>query len=267
MLEINLKRYNYKMKIIISLVGNIRESVKILDLKESINFLIRQFKDYDFQIIIFTWKNNYFNLKEELRNLVEIKEYNPLDNLDTYQKINNFSNKDKNKILKIMEKNNGKKEEKSFQRGSPGGFINAYNMYYLRKKCVKYINENYPDSYLFLLRSDCRWDFKNRINKWIENKFYHAANLRTWREGDEDSKKESRKNGCYNKPHLPISDQHSIGNTSILYKFYNMEDNEISNLFARCHNIESSMDLRLKDLKIERKIQKVTQTDFYLFSS
>ena len=139
-----------------------------------------------------------------------------------------------------------------------GSFINGYKMYYLRKECIKYIKEKLGENYVFMLRIDCRWDFKNNITIWINN-HYNVHNLRIWRKGEE-------KHNLYNKPHLPISDHSSIGKCGLLYKIYNMSDREISRLFYKSINIEQSLFNRLKDININIKIHNVNQNDFYLYS-
>ena len=73
------------MKIIIALVGNLRHHNTIKYLEENITFLKKQFYNFDYKIIIFTWEGYNLNLKN-----VMIKEYRKLNDKEIIKNISNF---------------------------------------------------------------------------------------------------------------------------------------------------------------------------------
>ena len=220
------------MKIILAFVGRYSSkevSIDDTDFIELIQFYKKQFDNYDVHIKLFTWNTNI-----EIDNVIEIHKYDE----PSKEYIN----------------------EKRFIYG--GSFINIYKMFTLRKYAMKYIYENYKDSYVFLLRPDNYLDLGD-IKKWIKPNVYLTYLRRAWRSKYHP---ETLKHNLYNKPHMPITDLISVGDCKLLYDFYNMDNITINKLFQMSHSAEDSIFNRLNNLKIKHHVIDIDCKNNYLIS-
>ena len=240
------------MKIIICIVGNyLPHTIDFKVFKENILYLKKIFNNYDYEMVFFTWNLEDINLIKNIKTNINMIMYDKLDPLTILNKISNFKNRNKTKFYNYL-----------INKGySPGGSpMNVYCMYYLRKIAMNYINNNYPDSYTFLIRPDMHIEF-NDINKWINKNTYNTILYRCWRLYNNN-------HDGYGRPHNPISEQISVGDTNLLYKFYDMNDNEIYKLFEISHNLEDSIYNRLNKLKIKYIRHNIPTVDnMWLFST
>lgn len=236
------------MKIVLAFVGRYSSkevSIDDTDFIELIQFYKKQFDNYDVHIKLFTWNTNI-----EIDNVIEIHKYDEPSKEYIIENIDNFKNR--NKDLHINEKN--------FIYGA--SFINIYKMFTLRKYAMKYIYENYKDSYVFLLRPDNYLDLGD-IKKWIKPNVYLTYLRRAWRSKYHP---ETLKHNLYNKPHMPITDLISVGDCKLLYDFYNMDNITINKLFQMSHSAEDSIFNRLNILKIKHQVIDIDCKNNYLIS-
>lgn len=225
------------MKISIALVGNyLPHRIEYNMFENNINFLKEQFKDYDFEIYIFIWKLHDNELINKISKLAKLYMNDSLDPSVIANNISCFKNCKHDKSFNLDYIN---------KHGTPlgGSYINIYNMYYLRKIALQKLKD--ISDYTFLLRVDLRIDFIN-IEDWISNNMYHTIKYRAWR-----NIAECLNHNLYGCEHIPISDHCSIGETQLLLKFYNMDDNEINNLFQISQSAEDSILNRLRQLNIK----------------
>jgi hypothetical protein len=236
------------MKIVLAFVGRYASkevSIDNTDFTELIKFYKKQFIKYDVDIKLFTW-----NTDVEIPNVIEIHKYDEPNIEYIIQNINNFKNKGKDLHI----------NEKRFIYGA--SFINIYRMFILRKYAMEYIHEHYKDSYVFLLRPDNHLDFGN-LKQWIKPNEYVTYLRRAWRT---KYYPHVLKHDLYNKPHVPITDLISVGDSKLLYDFYNMDNNNINKLFSVSASAESSIFNRLHDLKIQHRAVDIDCKNNYLIS-
>ena len=241
------------MKIQLCLVGNYLEKhIKFDEFKNLINYYKNIFKSYELNIHIFIWDNIGNETKENIKKLANLYIFE-LPNLKNILKNIKPLYNNNTTLLNYINKRDG---------SVPGGCTyNIYCMFKLRKYAMDIIFNKSPNSYTFLIRVDMLIKITN-INNWITNNTYHVNNLRCWRRNPQ-----CFKHDLFNKPHLPMSDQISIGETKLIHNFYNMTDNEISNLFEISTNGENAILNRIKQLSIKcNKHNEPDANNMYIIS-
>ena len=222
------------MKINICLVGNyIEKHIKFNEFKNLVEHYKNIFKNYDFHIYIVIWDTINLELKEKLEEMGKLYIFKMPD-IKKILNTNTWSGSNNNKLLKQINDNKGEIWG--------ANIYNIYSMFNLRKKAMNIVFNDNPNSYTFLIRVDMRMSFNN-INNWISKNTYNVNYFRCWREIGKTHR-------LFNTKHHPISDQTSVGETSLIYNFYNITDIELSNLFNISHNGESTVFNRLKQLNL-----------------
>ena len=240
-------------KINLCLVGQYLENAIVFEnFKSNVN-KIKKSLNQKVDTYIFTWNKVSDITKNKLKSVCdECYFFNEPDPLYIHNKIQNFNKKNKN--IKLCE---NMIRQKTISKG--GSFLNIYCMYLLRKYAIAHLYNKNADSYTFLLRIDMSIKFK-RLKSWLSDDTYHVNKYRCFRLGDP---KENM-----NWVHGPISDHCSIGTTKLLHKFYNMSNDEISQLFSVSHNAEESILNRLNQLKIKSIMHDNSDyDDLHLISS
>jgi hypothetical protein len=237
------------MKIILAFVGRYSSKECVIydkDFIELIDFYKKQFINYDVEFKLYTWDKNI-----NVNNYIEVHKFNEPSSELIMKNVTNFNNQSKDKWKTTYK-----------DIDTAASFINIYRMFIIRKYAMEHIYKNYKDSYVFLLRPDAYLNFGD-LKQWIKTDCYVTHLKRAWRNKYHP---EHLKHDLYNKKHVPITDQISIGECKILYNFYNMNDTTINELFMISHNVEQSIFNRLKQLNIINYNVDIDCKDNYLIS-
>ena len=222
------------MKINLCLVGNyIEKHINFNEFKNLVEHYKNTLKNYDFNIYIVIWDTISLELKEKIEKMGKLFMFK-MPELKKILNSNTWSVSNNDKVLKQINDNKGEIWG--------ANIYNIYSMFNLRKKAMDIVYNDNPNSYTFLIRVDMSMSFNN-IKNWISKNTYNVNYYRCWREKCKTHK-------LFNTQHRPVSDQTSIGETSLIYNFYNMTDSELSNLFKISRNGETSVFNRLKQLKL-----------------